>query len=53
MAAMGSAFWGTLTVENTPKYRPRPQKAGAAGPQKTGRKLTQKKMKKGVDNLIN
>jgi len=41
-----------LTVGNTPKHRPRPQKVGAAGPQKTGRKPA-KKMKKEVDKSIN
>jgi len=41
-----------LTVENTPKHRLRLQKAGAAAPQKTGRKPA-KKMKKEVDKSIN
>jgi len=35
-----------LTVENTPKHRLRLQKAGAAAPQKTGRKPAKKNKKR-------
>jgi len=51
MAAMGSAFWGMLTVENTPENTGRARQERARVALKNGQKIDAKNAKNRLTNL--